>query len=80
MRVQVRLFASLRKYLPAGYAGDTLAVDVRDGATVTDVITALGMAPDHAKMIVSDNQQLELSSPLRDGQEVSLFPPLAGGE
>ena len=79
MRVQVKLFASLRKYLPAGHAGDTLPVEVRDGATVRDVIAALGIAPEHTKMVVSNDQQLEPSSPLRDGQELSLFPPLAGG-
>jgi molybdopterin converting factor small subunit len=79
MKVRVRLFATLRKYLPAGHPGDTLAVDLADGATVGDAIDALGIPPAHAKMIVSQNEQLDVTATLHDGQEVSLYPPLAGG-
>ena len=78
MKVQVKLFASLRKYMPAG-SGDALTVELPDGAVVRDAIATLGIPAEHARMIVSQNEQLEPTSALRDGQEINLFPPLAGG-
>ncbi len=79
MRVQVKLFATLRKYMPAGTSGDTLTVDVADGATVGDVVAALGIPAEHARMAVVAGQQLDLAARVPVGAEVNLFPPLAGG-
>jgi hypothetical protein len=77
MRVTVKLHGILRKFLPAG-ANDAV-LELREGAGVTDAITALGIPPDHAKIIISGDDQLEPASVLHDGQELNLFPPLAGG-
>ena len=79
MRVQVKLFATLRKYLPAGSAGDTLTVDVAEGATVGDLVAALGIPADHARMAVAAGEQLDLAARLPVGVEINLVPPLAGG-
>lgn len=79
MRVQVKLFATLRKYMPAGSSGDTLTVDVVDGATVGDLVAVLGIPADHARMAVAAGEQLDLAAPLPVGIEINLFPPLAGG-
>ena len=79
MKVHVKLFASLRKYLPPGSGGDRLTLELPDGAAVRDAIAQLGIPLEHARMIVSENEQLESTSPLQDGQEINLFPPLAGG-
>lgn len=79
MRVRVKLFATLRKYLPAGSAGDTLTVEVPEDATVGDLVARLGIPPDHARMAVAAGAQLDLAARLPAGVEINLFPPLAGG-
>jgi molybdopterin converting factor small subunit len=79
MRVQVKLFATLRKYMPAGSAGDTLSVDVPDDATVGDLVAHLGIPVAHARMAVAAGEQLDLAARLPAGVEINLFPPLAGG-
>jgi molybdopterin converting factor small subunit len=79
MRVQVKLFATLRKYMPPGSAGDTLTVEVPDDATVADLVAALGIPSDHARMAVAGGEQLDLAARLPSGLEINLFPPLAGG-
>ena len=79
MRVQVKLFATLRKYMPAGSAGDTLTVDMPEDATVRDLVARLGIPLDHARMAVAAGEQLDLASRLPAGVEINLFPPLAGG-
>jgi molybdopterin converting factor small subunit len=77
MRISVKLHGTLRKFLPAG-ANDAV-LDLPDGARVADIIAVLAIPPDHAKMIISGDHQIEPTSLLHEGQEVDLFPPLAGG-
>jgi molybdopterin converting factor small subunit len=78
MRVTVKLHGTLRRFLPAGTSAGAV-LDVPDGTRVADVIARLGIPPDHAKMIISGDDQLDPTSALHDGQELNLFPPLAGG-
>ena len=78
MRITVHLHAILRKYLPPGSNGNAM-LDMPEGTTVADVIRHLGIPQGHTKMMVCGDEYLELASMLRDGQEINLFPPLAGG-
>lgn len=79
MRVTAKLHGVLRKYLPAESRDNAAALDMADGATVADVVARLGIPPDHAKMLVSGDEHLDATSVLHDGQELNIFPPLAGG-
>jgi molybdopterin synthase sulfur carrier subunit len=79
IRVTVNLHASLRKFLPSGNNGRAAVLEMPDGATVDDVVNRLGIPAGHTKMMVSGDEYLELTTVLRDGQEINLFPPLAGG-
>lgn len=79
MRVTVRLYASLAKYEPRGNRGAPIPVDLPDGATVADLLAHLGIPREHARMIVSDDEQIADTAVLRDGQHVALYPPIAGG-
>jgi len=76
--VKVRLFASLRKFQPPGVDGP-VPVHLPDGAAVKDAVAALGIPDDHTGIVVCNNLHLDMTTPLEDGAEVSLFPPLAGG-
>ena len=79
MTVRIEVFATLREYLPADQVSDTLTVELPGGAAVQDAIAARGTSAEHASMVVSRNQQPDVSAALRDGQETNVFPPLAGG-
>ncbi len=79
MIVQVKLFASLRKYHPAGESHDSAAIELPTGATVADLVARLGIPPTHAGMVISGDEKLAPQAPLVDGQEVILLPPIAGG-
>jgi molybdopterin synthase sulfur carrier subunit len=79
MRVTVKLHATLKKYLPPGSSGDGIELEVTEGATVADVIERLGIPAKHAGMLVSEDEYLESTTVVRDGQEIDIFPPLAGG-
>ncbi len=79
MQVTVRLHATLKKYIPRGNSGDAVVLEVPAGSTVAEVVERLGIPPKHAGMLVCGDDYLERSSPVRDGQEINVFPPLAGG-
>jgi len=81
MRVKVKLFARLREM--AGTA--RLEVQLKEGATVSDMLAQLGtefprLGSVTTPVIVSVNQQfVSFEALLHDGDEVALFPPVSGG-
>ena len=79
MTVRVRLHAILKKFLPPGSEDGVAVLEVSEGTTVADVVKLLGIPEKHAGMLVSGDDYLETTSTLRDGQELNIFPPLAGG-
>lgn len=79
MIVRIKLHAILRKFLPPEARDHTAVLDLPDDATVSYAIARLGIPPKHASMLVSGDDYLKPETRLRDGQEVNVFPPLAGG-
>ena len=82
MRVDVKLFASLRKKLPSisGRPAGKGTVELSDTATLTDLIHRLDIPPDLAQMVLVNGEQTrEFGHTLADGDQVSIFPPVAGG-
>jgi molybdopterin converting factor small subunit len=50
-----------------------------EGATVLDAIDALKIPREHAGMLVAGDTYVEKETPLTEGLQLSIFPPLAGG-
>jgi len=76
--VKIRLFASLRRFQPKG-SDAPFPLTLPAGAVVADAIAALGIPVKSAGIVACNDVRLEPTSPLVDGTEVSIFPPLAGG-
>ena len=79
MKVEVRLFATLAAYLPAGATGDSAALDVPEGTTVVEVIRSLEIPSELEYLTVVNGRDASPEHQLAHGDVVSLFPPLAGG-
>ena len=84
MRIRVRLFASLRDRFPEGDRGRS-DVELPTGASLADLIERLEIPDRLAQMVLVDGQQAPRQrgrrekQTLRDGQTVSIFPPVSGG-
>lgn len=76
--ISVKLFATLKRYLPAG-SQDGISLSLPCGATVQDAINALNIPQDQAGMLVAGDSYIEKETPLTDGLQLNIFPPLAGG-
>jgi molybdopterin synthase catalytic subunit len=80
VRVSVRLFAGLRER--AG--GPHVEVDLPEGASVADLLAAMGATPVGAlspgQCVVAINREYaEPGAPVHAGDEIALVPPVSGG-
>jgi MoaE-MoaD fusion protein len=76
MRVTVRLFAGLRER-----AGESRReLELAEGATVAEVWPALDLGDEPGGLVYAVNRSYtERDTPLADGDEVGLIPPVSGG-
>jgi molybdopterin converting factor small subunit len=73
--IQIKLFASLQKFMPA--SAENFAIET--GITVGALIQQLNIPQDMIKLVFIDNVHAELTSTLKGGERVGIFPPVGGG-
>ena len=78
MKVNVRLFATLRKYLP-GQSNQQLPLELSEGTTIRQVLEQLGVPEPQVAFVFVNSKRQKLDEPLSDGDELGIFPPIAGG-
>ena len=74
MEIEIRLFASLRRY-----ANDKSRIEMEDDANVSDFIERIGVPPSEVAIILVNGRHAHQDQRLHDGEAVSLFPAIAGG-
>ncbi|MBI2000266.1 MAG: MoaD/ThiS family protein [candidate division NC10 bacterium] len=79
MKIEVALFATLSKYLPPGAQNRRAVIEVKDGATVREVLTQLGIPPELPNILLVNGRQSPENTVVKEGETLSVFPPLAGG-
>ncbi len=80
MRVEVRLFATFAELAPSGLAGDPIQVILDEFATLSDLITHLGIRPEDVHLsIVNGRPVHDRSLRLSEADRIGLFPPVGGG-
>ncbi len=79
MKIEVALYATLSKYLPPDAQNRKAVIEVRDGATVREALSHLGVPQDLANILLTNGRQASEETVLKDGDALSVFPPLAGG-
>jgi molybdopterin converting factor small subunit len=84
MRVHLRLFASLRERLPDAERGRA-TLELAEGSSLLDLIESLEIPDRQAQMVLVNGEQAPRRAearsavPLKDGDTVAIFPPVAGG-
>src|SRR5271157_4916984 len=79
MKIEVALYATLAKYLPPDAQNRKAVVEVKDGATVREVMDQLGIPQELPNILLVNGRQAPEVTILKDGETLSVFPPLAGG-
>lgn len=78
MQVEVRVFATLRKYVPEIPLGGT-TLDVRPGTTLAELRDMLRLPAEETKLAMRNNLHAEFTEVLADGDRVAYIPAVAGG-
>jgi sulfur carrier protein ThiS len=80
MVIHVKLMGSLRARLSAEVPGGKIRLEVPPGSTVADALDQLGISTGQVHLVmVNGEMETERGRTLAEGDEVQVFPPVAGG-
>jgi molybdopterin synthase sulfur carrier subunit len=74
MKVKIKFFALLRQFGP-----NEQVVEFPEGTTVDDVIHSLNIPGTIRLLKIVNGEHRTADHILKDGDELALFPPIAGG-
>jgi molybdopterin synthase sulfur carrier subunit len=80
MKVEIKLCASLAKYAPdkPGSQG-TVSINVPEGKTIGEMLEGLKVPLEFVKIVFLNGVHSDMNQPLKEGDRVGVFPPVAGG-
>ncbi len=83
MKITLKLFATLTKYLPAGADRHEIELDVPDGTTPASVIAQFNLPRDLTHLVLVNGTYVAPDErdkrELREHDDLAIFPPIAGG-
>jgi sulfur carrier protein ThiS len=83
MKITVKLYALLGVYLPPGAADHQAEIELPEDATAFDVMALLKIPPEACHLVLVNGIFLapgkRPTEPLRDGDALAMWPPVAGG-
>jgi molybdopterin converting factor small subunit len=79
MNIKLKLFATFREYLPEGNDGHASVLELLEGTKVYSVLEQLKLPKDIPQIILVNGVQKTADETLREGDTLSVFPPIAGG-
>jgi molybdopterin converting factor small subunit len=74
MKVKIRLYANLRNYGP-----EEQEAELPENATLEDAIKRLNLPERIPLLKIVNGEHRNVKHPLKEGDEIALFPPIAGG-
>jgi molybdopterin converting factor small subunit len=77
--VDVRLYATLRRYSPGTGIGEPIPMQMAEGSTLADLLRRLEVPRSEVKTAFVNNRHQDEDYRLCDRDRVAFFPPVAGG-
>jgi len=80
LKVELKLCASLAKYAPEtpGSQG-TVVIELPEGKTIGEMLKGVKVPLESVKLVFLNGVHSDMNQPLREGDRVGVFPPVAGG-
>lgn len=79
IRVNVRLFATLRRFYPDYNPEKGIDVKVEEGSTIEKLIQVLQLPENEARVILINGKSKMTTDTIKDGDRINIFTPLGGG-
>jgi len=79
MEIEVKLFATLRDYLPKESSQFSCKMGIDSHTRVQDILSRLKIPEEMPKIILVNGIHGKKEQKLKEGDVLSIFPPVAGG-
>jgi molybdopterin converting factor small subunit len=79
MEIEVKLFATLRDYLPKGSGRFSCRMEIDGQTRVEEILKRLNIPEEIPKIILINGIHAKKEQILKEGDVLSIFPPVAGG-
>ncbi len=79
MEIEVKLFATLRDYLPKGSERFSCKIEIESQTRIQDILMRLKIPEEMPKIILVNGVHGKKEQILKEGDVLSVFPPVAGG-
>ena len=79
MQVEVRVFATLRRYLPELEISEAKIIQVEPETTLGQLRDRLGLPGEEVKVIMRNNLQADSEDLVVDGDRITYIPAVVGG-
>jgi len=80
MKIQLNLFASLARLLPNPEGvGFPKLMEIEEGTTIETLLDRLKIPRDQPKIIFLNGIHAKVTTVLKEGDRLGIFPPVAGG-
>lgn len=79
MEIEVKLFATLRDFLPEGSGRFSCRMEIDGKTRVQDILSKLKIPEEMPKIILVNGVHGKKDQALKEGDVLSVFPPVAGG-
>ncbi|MGC8874739.1 MAG: MoaD/ThiS family protein [Chloroflexia bacterium] len=79
IEIEVRVYASLRRYRPDAPLDAGERVLLPEGSTVVQLVQGMGIPLDEVQTVFVNRRARAMETPLEAGDRVDLFPAVAGG-
>jgi len=79
MRIRVKLFATLGRYVANVTSGVPFEIDLPEGATLDHLVNRLKLPREEVKVFFVKGRARSIDWPLEPGDDVGIFPLVGGG-
>ncbi len=83
MKITLKLYAMLDRYLPDNAERHQTSLEMPDGATAQDLIEQFNLPPELTHLVLLNGIYLEpverVNTQLNNGDVIAIWPPIAGG-
>jgi len=78
MKVEIRLFATLKELLPTKNSEGTI-IEIVDGMIIDDLVEKYKIPRNIRLIILVNGKHKDESYKIQDGDRIGIFPPVGGG-
>jgi len=79
MKIEVKLFANFREFLPAGSKNYSVLLEAEEGTTIGQILKRLGIPESIPMLTLINGIHRNFEDAVHSGDILSVFPPVAGG-